>query len=152
MTISMKINFRTFPYCKFGDKCVYIHPNCRFDANCTRMDCPYTHSSKRTGLMAPTVIHKIVQVPMQPYIPPVEQYQSMKPQSTQCRFFPNCRNMACPFTHPKPCRYGIGCMSKSTCTFYHPPLPGADKLKWSSAKKKESSDSIAASGTSDVKK
>ena len=50
--------FRTFPYCKFGDKCLYIHPNCRFDAKCTRLDCPYTHSSKRLGLMAPQVIHK----------------------------------------------------------------------------------------------
>ncbi|KAH3852334.1 zinc finger CCCH domain-containing protein 14-like isoform X3 [Dreissena polymorpha] len=58
---------KMFPLCKFGDKCMYIHPNCRFDAQCTRHDCPYTHSSKRS--FGPTVIHKIVQVPMQPFFP-----------------------------------------------------------------------------------
>ena len=43
-----------FPGCKFGDKCLYIHPNCKFDAKCTKKDCPFTHASKRgTG---PTVI------------------------------------------------------------------------------------------------
>ncbi|KAL4237740.1 hypothetical protein ACF0H5_002453 [Mactra antiquata] len=135
---------RTFPYCKFGDKCIYIHPNCRFDANCTRMDCPYTHSSKRKGLMAPTVIHKILQVPVQQYVPQLDPIKSQhfpvaSTQQTQCRFFPNCRNMTCPFTHPKPCRYGIGCMSKASCSFYHPPLPGTDKLKWTSRDNKSNS-------------
>ncbi|XP_029656201.1 zinc finger CCCH domain-containing protein 14-like [Octopus sinensis] len=37
---------RTFPNCTFGDKCIYIHPNCMFDANCSRPNCPYTHTTK----------------------------------------------------------------------------------------------------------
>lgn len=150
--IHPSIPCKTFPYCKFGDKCLYIHPNCKFDAKCTRMDCPYTHSSKRMGLMAPTVIHKIVKVPMQPYIPTMVQYPSVQSQSTQCRFFPNCTNMSCPFTHPKPCRYGIGCMNKSSCTFFHPPLPGKDKLKWSSAAKQDSSEKSATGVSAESKK
>ena len=49
---------RTFPYCKFGEKCLYIHPNCKYDAKCTRMDCPFTHATRRAGGFTPTVIHQ----------------------------------------------------------------------------------------------
>ncbi|XP_052769827.1 zinc finger CCCH domain-containing protein 14-like isoform X3 [Mya arenaria] len=132
--IHPSIPCKTFPYCKFGDKCIYIHPNCRFDASCTRHDCPYTHSGKRAH--GSTIIHKIVQVPA--YVPaPVPRAQASWAQPTPCRFFPNCRNMSCPFTHPKPCRYGIGCMHKASCQFTHPDLPGKEKLSWSSVSKQD---------------
>lgn len=50
------VDFRMFPSCKFGEKCLYIHPNCKFDAQCTRKDCPFTHASKRNATT--TVIQK----------------------------------------------------------------------------------------------
>lgn len=45
-------SWRTFPNCKFGDKCLFIHPNCKYDARCTKPDCPFTHVSRR-GTAAP---------------------------------------------------------------------------------------------------
>lgn len=44
--------FRTFPNCKFGDKCLFVHPNCKYDARCSKPDCPFTHVSRR-GTVAP---------------------------------------------------------------------------------------------------
>ena len=37
---------------------LYIHPNCKYDANCTRMDCPFTHATRRGGGFKPTIIHQ----------------------------------------------------------------------------------------------
>ena len=39
--------FSKFPRCKFGDKCLYIHPPCKFDSSCTRPDCSFSHVSKK---------------------------------------------------------------------------------------------------------
>lgn len=36
---------KMFPSCKFGEKCAYIHPTCKFEASCTKRDCPYSHTS-----------------------------------------------------------------------------------------------------------
>lgn len=44
---------RTFPNCKFGDKCLFVHPSCKYDARCTKADCPFTHVSRRGATAAP---------------------------------------------------------------------------------------------------
>ncbi|XP_021361390.1 zinc finger CCCH domain-containing protein 14-like [Mizuhopecten yessoensis] len=126
---------KMFPQCKFGDRCLFIHPNCKFDAKCTRKDCPYTHASKR-GTIATTVIQKIVPVTI-PAPGPASirpSYMSPTSSSVTCKFYPNCKNMSCPFPHPTPCRFGMSCMKKGQCTFYHPALPTKDKLKWTADK------------------
>ena len=39
---------RDFRKCSFGaDKCYFVHPTCKFNASCTRSDCPYTHTTRR---------------------------------------------------------------------------------------------------------
>ncbi|XP_033736179.1 zinc finger CCCH domain-containing protein 14-like [Pecten maximus] len=126
---------KMFPQCKFGDRCLFIHPNCKFDAKCTRKDCPYTHASKR-GTVATTVIQKIVPVaiPAPGPAPIRPAYMPSTPSSVTCKFYPNCKNMSCPFPHPTPCRFGMSCMKKSQCVFYHPALPTKDKLKWTASK------------------
>ncbi|XP_073494332.1 zinc finger CCCH domain-containing protein 14 isoform X3 [Phyllobates terribilis] len=82
---------KAFPKCRFAEKCFFIHPNCKFDARCTKPDCPYTHASRR--MPAP---------PIKPvaHIPPVVQ---------QCRYFPTCKKTECPFYHPKHCRFSSNC-------------------------------------------
>jgi hypothetical protein len=32
-----------FPGCKFGGKCLMIHPDCKFGANCRNPNCAFTH-------------------------------------------------------------------------------------------------------------
>lgn len=74
---------RSFPNCRFGEKCLFIHPNCKFDAMCTRKDCPFTHASKRKIEAMPTSV-------------------LLGAASTkQCKYFPTCKNPACPYYHPK---------------------------------------------------
>ena len=124
------VHCKTFPMCKFGEKCLYIHPNCRFDSKCVRPDCPYTHSSRRSIplFQAPQII------PV--YRPPAPQQFTLPSHSVnppQCKFFPSCSNMSCPFFHPKPCRFGLTCKNKG-CPFYHPTLPTKDKLTWAARK------------------
>ena len=38
----------------------------------------------------------------------------------------------------QPCRFGMQCMNKSTCTFYHPPVPSKSQLKWTAISKQTS--------------
>ena len=33
--------------CKFGDKCNYKHPKCKFGLFCTKEDCTFSHPSER---------------------------------------------------------------------------------------------------------
>ncbi|XP_073434315.1 zinc finger CCCH domain-containing protein 14 isoform X3 [Dendrobates tinctorius] len=103
---------KAFPKCRFAEKCFFIHPNCKFDARCTKPDCPYTHASRR--MPAP---------PIKPaHIPPVVQ---------QCRYFPACKKTECPFYHPKHCRFSTNC-TRPDCEFYHPtvPVPPRHALTW----------------------
>ncbi|XP_075187172.1 zinc finger CCCH domain-containing protein 14 isoform X2 [Anomaloglossus baeobatrachus] len=104
---------KAFPKCRFAEKCFFIHPNCKFDARCTKADCPYTHASRR--MPAP---------PIKPvaHIPPVVQ---------QCRYFPSCKKTECPFYHPKHCRFSSSC-TRPDCEYYHPtvPVPPRHALTW----------------------
>lgn len=104
---------KQFPSCKLGaDKCLFIHPLCKFDAVCTKKDCPFLHIAKKPQLLLPTV---------QPHVMHVE-----------CKFFPNCYNVNCPFIHPKLCIFGTMCKNL-TCTFKHPETPHAKRqqlYKW----------------------
>lgn len=123
---------KTFPNCKFGDKCLFIHPNCKFDSQCTRPDCPFTHTSKRQAL-APSVPAYVPPTPkLQQYYPSYSYVPfSSTPQPTVCKFYPNCHNVNCAFFHPRPCRFGLACQN-SSCPFSHPhpSTPAMDKLKW----------------------
>ncbi|XP_035283889.1 zinc finger CCCH domain-containing protein 14-like isoform X3 [Anguilla anguilla] len=93
---------KTFPHCSFGDKCLFIHPDCKYNAQCTRADCPYTHSSKRS-------------------LTPLSRPEAKLPPDL-CHFFPECEKMDCQFYHPKPCRFRTRC-KRADCYFYHPPVP-----------------------------
>lgn len=44
---------RTFPSCVYGEKCLFIHPNCKYDSKCSKPSCPYTHVSHRALLQPP---------------------------------------------------------------------------------------------------
>ncbi|XP_016138423.1 zinc finger CCCH domain-containing protein 14-like [Sinocyclocheilus grahami] len=102
---------KMFPNCKFGNKCLFIHPNCKFDAKCSKVDCPFTHVSRRLN-SNPT-------------------RADPAPASTVCHFFPECKKPDCPFYHPKPCRFAAQC-KREGCTFYHPAVavPPRSALKW----------------------
>lgn len=38
---------KSFPNCKFADKCMYSHPKCKFDLACMSIDCNFAHSGSR---------------------------------------------------------------------------------------------------------
>lgn len=50
---NMFLFYRAFPSCKFAEKCLFIHPNCKYDAKCTKPDCPFTHMSRRIPVLPP---------------------------------------------------------------------------------------------------
>ena len=54
---------RTFPACRFGDSCLFIHPNCKFDASCRNARCPFTHSCPRR-LSAPSPAVPVIVQPV----------------------------------------------------------------------------------------
>ncbi|XP_057670821.1 zinc finger CCCH domain-containing protein 14 [Diorhabda carinulata] len=82
----------SFPNCKNGDNCSKIHPNCKFGSGCTKRDCPYTHSVVSVRAVTPPQI---------------------------CKYFPKCANVACPYFHPKFCKFGKYCKNKNDCAFSH---------------------------------
>ncbi|XP_056642255.1 zinc finger CCCH domain-containing protein 14 [Diorhabda sublineata] len=82
----------SFPNCENGDNCSKIHPNCKFGSGCTKRDCPYTHSVGSVSAVTP------------PHI---------------CKYFPKCANVACPYFHPKFCKFGKYCKNKNDCAFSH---------------------------------
>ncbi|KAK7098921.1 zinc finger CCCH domain-containing protein 14-like [Littorina saxatilis] len=126
------VQCKTFPMCKFGEKCLYIHPNCRFDSKCARPDCPYTHSSRRS---VPTYQPAYQPEYRPPPPPPVITPSPRSLNPPQCKFFPACSNLSCPFFHPKPCRFGLTCKNREKgCPFYHPSLPSRKQLTWAAGK------------------
>lgn len=100
---------RTFPSCKFGDKCLFVHPNCKYDARCTKPDCPFTHVSRRSSVAPPprpgnVIQHKLRRPPYEcTKISWIFASTAAQPAqaTTMCRFFPECKNMDCQFYHPK---------------------------------------------------
>ncbi|KAM9229035.1 LOW QUALITY PROTEIN: zinc finger CCCH domain-containing protein 14-like [Dugong dugon] len=95
---------KAFANCKFAEK--FVHPNCKYDAKCTKPDFAFTHMSRR--------------IPVLPPKPAVT--TPAPPSSTQlCRYFPACKKMECPFYHPKHCRFNTQC-TRPDCAFYHPAI------------------------------
>ena len=92
-----------FPSCELtADKCPDIHPMCKFDVNCNKMDCPFLHIAKRQlQIPAPAISHHHM--------------------SVECKYYPKCYNANCPFFHPKLCLYGALC-KKPGCMFKHPEI------------------------------
>ncbi|CAH1790723.1 unnamed protein product [Owenia fusiformis] len=121
---------KTFPNCTFGDKCLYVHPSCKFDAKCTRADCPFTHSTKHLAQPQRGPVAKFAPIQTAHPVLPLPPSNSQNSRQTNCKFYPECTNMNCPFNHPKMCRYGVGCGRKDTCSFTHPKVPTGSKLKW----------------------
>eukprot|EP00794_Sanderia_malayensis_P017270 gene17270-18996_t len=110
---------RMFPNCNFKDKCIFLHPVCRFGNRCTKPVCPYTHTQKPRYAL-PATVPKIG--------------TSLDAPAPICRFYPNCSKPSCPFRHPstKACRYASAC-NRSDCPFHHETRPATgDSLKWSS--------------------
>ncbi|XP_053553553.1 zinc finger CCCH domain-containing protein 14 [Bombina bombina] len=113
---------KSFPKCKFADKCFFIHPNCKYDAKCSKADCPFTHASRR--MPAPPTKSVPVQI--------------TQPTAPLCRFFPACKKTECPFYHPKPCRFSTLCR-RPDCKYYHPSVavPPRHALTWTRAQASE---------------
>uniref|UniRef100_A0A6I8S7H4 Zinc finger CCCH domain-containing protein 14 n=1 Tax=Xenopus tropicalis TaxID=8364 RepID=A0A6I8S7H4_XENTR len=111
---------KSFPNCRFADKCFFIHPNCKYDAKCTKADCPFTHASKR--------------FPVPPVKPVSTTSSSSHPSCQPCRYFPACKKTDCPFYHPKHCRFNTQC-TRPNCKFYHPSVsvPPRHALTWTRA-------------------
>jgi hypothetical protein len=106
---------KAFPNCKFAEKCLFVHPNCKYDTNCTKADCPFTHMNRRAPVLTPKPV------------------SSPAPSSNGqgCRYFPACKKMEFLFYHPKHCRFITQC-TRHDCTFYHPTItvPPRHALKW----------------------
>ncbi|CAD6193434.1 unnamed protein product [Caenorhabditis auriculariae] len=58
-----------FPSCSFGSRCLYVHPACKFDKNCTKASCPYTHYG--TGGIVPQPPSSAPRLPLTSNKPPV---------------------------------------------------------------------------------
>ncbi|XP_068110657.1 zinc finger CCCH domain-containing protein 14 isoform X2 [Hyperolius riggenbachi] len=117
---------KAFPKCRFADKCFFIHPNCKYDAKCTKTDCPFTHASRRGTAPPP------------PAKPASATAAMVKPTKVFCRFFPACKNTECTFFHPKHCRFSSHC-TRPDCEFYHPKIavPPRHALTWTRAQASE---------------
>lgn len=115
---------KSFPNCKFADKCLYIHPKCKFDLTCNKVGCNFQHSASLSGqLSAP---------PLSSHVVPVQNYKSISSTTTapsMCKFYPNCSKPGCPFYHPKMCRFGKFCNNKLECNFFHNDA-ASNKFKW----------------------
>lgn len=98
-----------WPNCTFKDKCIFTHPKCKFDDHCKNANCAYKHSSIRN--LASGI-----------------QIQTSKPEIQQCKFFPSCHSLNCPFFHPTPCKFGLGC-NDDKCKNYHPGETRGQKSK-----------------------
>ncbi|KAL5273835.1 ZC3H14.2 family protein [Megaselia abdita] len=120
---------KAFPNCKFAEKCLYIHPKCKYDVSCTNNGCNYSHT--RISTNAP---------PLSSHVVPVQNYKSINPvrssggsvdSTMMCKYYPHCTNNTCNFYHPKPCKFGWNCLNKLECNFYHPDVVQVrDKFKW----------------------
>ncbi|KAF7488202.1 Zinc finger CCCH domain-containing protein 14 [Sarcoptes scabiei] len=75
------IKCNLFPHCRFGEKCLYIHPICKFDSLCARKDCPFTHSNSKRVFINHTI--------------------NSSNNIIICKYFPKCVNPGCEFLHPK---------------------------------------------------
>uniref|UniRef100_A0A1A9WF47 Zinc finger CCCH domain-containing protein 14 n=1 Tax=Glossina brevipalpis TaxID=37001 RepID=A0A1A9WF47_9MUSC len=123
---------KSFPNCKYADKCMYSHPRCKYDLACVNLDCNFSHSGPRRASLLESSAP-----PLSSHVVPVQNYKSISAttaigpvSSTTCKYFPNCTKSTCPFYHPKPCRYGKNCINKFECLFSHQELPSSSKFKW----------------------
>ncbi|KAI9722816.1 MAG: hypothetical protein M1828_004382 [Chrysothrix sp. TS-e1954] len=99
---------------------------CRYNNFCTKPDCPYAHQSPAAppnttvdmtdecSFGAACMNRKCVGR----HPSPAKRMQHKSEQ--QCKFFPNCTNLACPFVHPNVplCRNGADC-TVAGCKFAH---------------------------------
>ncbi|XP_054725874.1 zinc finger CCCH domain-containing protein 13 [Anastrepha obliqua] len=119
---------KSFPNCKYADKCLYSHPHCKYDLACTNLDCNYSHSGPRDpAQLVPQA------PPLSSHVVPVQNYKSISATtaaSTMCKYYPTCTKVGCTFYHPKPCRFGKNCINKLECNFYHHEVQSSSKFKW----------------------
>ena len=99
---------------------------CRYNLKCTKKDCPYAHQSPAAPPDTMIDVHDVCPfgaacknrkcVARHP-----SPYQKVAHASEQdCKFYPNCTNVNCPFRHPTMpmCRNGADC-SQEGCRFTH---------------------------------
>ena len=59
------LHYSAFPACKFGDKCAYRHPKCKFGLSCTKLGCVFSHPAQQCKY------HPFCTKPACPYSHPV---------------------------------------------------------------------------------
>lgn len=103
---------RTFPNCKYGNNCLYIHPKCKYDSSCTRYDCTYLHTSPRILppgmcsfyfddlLKSSLVLFEILDVIIL-FVAPARPHVAAAGMNQPCKYYYNCTNPVCPYLHPK---------------------------------------------------
>lgn len=105
---------------------------CKYGANCTRLDCKYSHPSpaiaakmaKQNSTSTPSNAHHYSNNQDTSAATANKNSKSNVP----CHYYPNCKNADCPYMHPgstpakqtqEPCRYGSSC-NRQDCHFLHP--------------------------------
>ena len=99
---------------------------CKFNLKCTKADCIFAHQSPAAPPGASIDVHD--QCPFGAACQnrkcvarhPSPAQKKAHAAGTECRFYPNCTNPACPFVHPSMplCRNGADCTQEG-CKFTH---------------------------------
>lgn len=69
-----------FPACKFGDKCAYKHPKCKFGLSCTKLGCVFSHPTQQCKY------HPFCTKPACPYSHPVASAPALEATSQRAKF------------------------------------------------------------------
>uniref|UniRef100_A0AC35U2H8 Zinc finger CCCH domain-containing protein 14 n=1 Tax=Rhabditophanes sp. KR3021 TaxID=114890 RepID=A0AC35U2H8_9BILA len=116
-----------FPNCYFGNKCLYIHPTCKFQQHCNNSQCPFTHipsgdvPAQTAAFQQAGESNACIQLSADP--DQQQPVQTNNGTSMACNFGGNCKNiLKCPFRHPKACRFGANCQNRY-CSFTHTTSP-----------------------------
>jgi hypothetical protein len=101
---------------------------CKFNLHCSKPDCPFAHQSPASIGNVTVDVTDVCSYGAActnkkcagTHPSPAKRTQHIKSE-VECRFYPNCANMAtCPFKHPSmpPCRNGADCTTPG-CKFAH---------------------------------
>ncbi|VDM97643.1 unnamed protein product [Thelazia callipaeda] len=108
-----------FPKCSFGDRCIYIHPQCKFDQMCLNPNCCYAHTKKTTANVTAAVAVSNDATTAQASLNPLPILPLSSVLKVPCKYGGKCANSSCSFKHPKLCRFGDHCKNRA-CYFWHP--------------------------------
>uniref|UniRef100_A0A915Q4B8 Zinc finger CCCH domain-containing protein 14 n=1 Tax=Setaria digitata TaxID=48799 RepID=A0A915Q4B8_9BILA len=130
-----------FPNCSFGDRCIYIHPQCKFGRMCLNPSCVYVHTLRTTPTVTSAVTPSTEVAPQAALnsTAPAASYTLNVP----CKYGGKCANASCSFKHPKLCRFGDRCTNRA-CYFWHPKASAVAVLSAASGKYRWKAPSVAA--------